>query len=205
LSNFNYIAPVYDRLAGLVFGDAIRDAQRVHLKAFSAARRILIVGGGTGWLLRDVLTTSPGAQVIYLEASYKMIELSRECVNPGDAARVVFLHGKEDLIPDGPHFDGIIANFFLDVFPESELGRVVGRFHRSLMPTGRLLVTDFVSQRRWQRALLKVMYLFFRISAGLRNQQLPRWQSVVRAHDFSGASKHTFLHGFICSELFRKG
>jgi ubiquinone/menaquinone biosynthesis C-methylase UbiE len=76
LNSFDRIAPVYDRLADIVFGTAILDAQRTHLHALNDAREILILGGGTGRLLRDLLGQNAKSRVTYVEASQRMIELA---------------------------------------------------------------------------------------------------------------------------------
>ena len=194
---------MYDRLAGLVYGKAIRNAQHVHLPALKSARKILIIGGGTGWILRDVLSLDPASTIVYVEASSKMLELSRSNVPKGDLHRVVFVEGTEQSLPDQPQFDAVMANFFLDLFSETELNAVVVKLKHTLMPDGKLLCTDFVDDHAWQRVLLFVMYGFFRLTAGLRNRKLPPWREVIGAHGFQRIQSRSFWNGFICSELYR--
>ena len=49
-TNFNYIAPFYDTLCQLVFGQRVKNAQIESLKFIPANSTILIAGGGTGWI-----------------------------------------------------------------------------------------------------------------------------------------------------------
>jgi tRNA (cmo5U34)-methyltransferase len=201
--NFDFIAPVYDRLARLVYGKAIQDAQRVHLLALKPARKILFVGGGTGWLLRDVLALNQAVRIVYLEASAKMLELSRKNIEDADLNRVLFLQGTEVSLSDEPQFDAIIANFYLDLFTPSELSGVVDRLKRTLLAEGKLVCTDFVNHTWWQGTLLAVMYAFFRLTTGLQNRQLADWVDVVEAQGFDRVASRSFWNGFIYSELFR--
>src|SRR6187402_1340927 len=78
MNGFDRLAPVYDKLAGLVFGKAIVDAQLVFLDRVRAGDRILILGGGTGWLLEKLLRKQPVCEVWYVESSSRMIELTRQ-------------------------------------------------------------------------------------------------------------------------------
>ncbi|WP_141765680.1 class I SAM-dependent methyltransferase, partial [Hymenobacter coccineus] len=97
--NFDRIAWCYDALAGLVFGGSLRAAQRAALDGLPAgAPRVLILGGGTGWVLGEVLRRRPGATVLYLEASGPMLarataRLRRE--RPEAAGQVEFRVGTE--------------------------------------------------------------------------------------------------------------
>jgi tRNA (cmo5U34)-methyltransferase len=203
LNNFDYIAPVYDRLASLVYGKAIKDAQRVHLLALKSARNVLIIGGGTGWLLRDVLALDPVVKVVYVEASAKMLELSRRSIQDADLNRVEFLHGTELRLSDEQQFDAIIANFYLDIFPPSELDGVVIRLKRTLLADGKLLCTDFVNHTWWQGILLTVMYGFFSLTTGLHNRQLAPWRDTIESQGFQRVQSRAFWNGFIFSELYR--
>jgi ubiquinone/menaquinone biosynthesis C-methylase UbiE len=203
LNNFDYIAPVYDRLASLVYGKAIKDAQRVHLPSLITARSILIVGGGTGWLLKDVLELNPDSRITYLEASAKMLALSRKGIQDVDAKRVTFIHGTEVILSQSAQFDTIIANFYLDLFTPAELSGVIIRLKHTLLADGQLVCTDFVNHTVWQRMLLGVMYGFFRLTTGLQNQQLAPWRDEVEAQGFQRVQSRSFWNAFIYSELFR--
>lgn len=204
LNAFDRIAPFYDRIAELVFGQTIKDAQRTYLDNVRLASRILIIGGGTGWILRDVLLVNKVAQIVYLEASGRMIDLAQAVITEPDRRRVSFVHGTEELLEYEQPFDAVIANFYLDLFPPGELQSVVDRLRRSVAEGGQLVCTDFVSETPWQRALLKIMYGFFRIAAGLHTKQLGTWQAALVAGGFSEANTRAFWRGFIRSALYLK-
>jgi len=204
LNSFDRIAPVYDRLAGMVFGTAIQDAQRAHLDALSTAREILILGGGTGWLLKDLLQRNLSARITYLEASQRMIDQARKSLMDADRLRVAFVHGTEEWLLEENRFDAVIINFFADMFTAPELVKILQRLDLVLRPGGQLLCTDFVDDVRWQRALLSAMYTFFKVTAGLRNHQLAPWRKLIPDEGFERLRSKTFWKGFICSEVYRK-
>ena len=79
-ANYNKIAPVYDLLSRLVFGGAIVNAQRLLLPGLPRGQyRVLIVGGGTGWILDELGKQRPqGITVDYVEVSEKMISISKK-------------------------------------------------------------------------------------------------------------------------------
>ena len=80
-------------------------------------RVILIVGGGTGWLLQQVLTHCQPNRVVYLEASAKMLALaSRRVINHNVAGSVVFRVGDETCLKPDESFDVIMTPFVLDLF-----------------------------------------------------------------------------------------
>jgi ubiquinone/menaquinone biosynthesis C-methylase UbiE len=53
--NFDFIAPYYDFLSKLIFGKRLRIAQTSLLSKIPRHQRILLVGGGTGWILPELL------------------------------------------------------------------------------------------------------------------------------------------------------
>ncbi|WP_151088926.1 class I SAM-dependent methyltransferase [Hymenobacter baengnokdamensis] len=75
-ADFGPVAGFYDWLAGLVFGGAQRRAQRAALVAGlppGSAPRLLVLGGGSGWVLGEIWRLRPQAQVLYLEVSAAML------------------------------------------------------------------------------------------------------------------------------------
>lgn len=204
LNSFDRIAPVYDRLAHIVFGSAIDNAQRAHLDQLLDAREILIVGGGTGWLLKELLGLNPSATVTYVEASREMIDLTEKRIPETDRHRVVLVHGTHDSLEKSAKFDAIVINFFVDMFSSTELIIIIKQLKTVLHADGLLLCTDFVNDTFWQRAMLRVMYSFFRLTAGLNNQHLADWRKIIRGEGFDPQRAQSYWKGFMWSELYRR-
>src|SRR5579872_6146211 len=118
LNEFDGISTIYDQLSQLVFGENLVESQKTFLKKIPNQSTILILGGGTGWILVELLKAQPNCEVWYIEASQKMISLSKEKTKSDN--RVHFIHGTEDQIPD-VKFDVVITNFYLDLFDDDSI------------------------------------------------------------------------------------
>ncbi|MEJ1239126.1 class I SAM-dependent methyltransferase [Chryseolinea sp. T2] len=204
LNSYESIAGVYDRLARMVYGSAIRKSQLVHLKELKQSNEILILGGGTGWFLEELLKVNSSATVLYLEASEKMIAMAKKKISDADSRRVSFVHGTEKAVFQIDHFDAVVINFFADMFPSDELYQVIGRLRDVLKPGGRLLCTDFVNDTAWQAMLLRVMYIFFGMATGLTTKRLAPWRSIIAELGFKRLCSSAFWGSFIFSELYKK-
>ncbi|MBF9140690.1 class I SAM-dependent methyltransferase [Hymenobacter properus] len=182
-TGFDRVAWCYDVLASLVFGPAQRRAQLAALAGLpdGAAPHVLILGGGTGWVLLEVLRRRPHATVLYLEASPKMLararaRLAREC--PQAAGQVEFRHGTEAALRPQEQFDAIVTFFVLDCIASPELPGALDALRRAQRSGAPWLVADFRPARRgWRRWLLAAMYWFFRLTTGLRANSLPDLQA----------------------------
>jgi len=196
LNGFNKIAFIYDRLAGIVFGESIKNSQRYFIDRIPAEAKILILGGGTGWLLAEILMARPAREIWYVEASSKMIEKSKGKIPAG--SNVYFIHGTENNIPPDILFDVVITNFYVDLFTDKTLPVVVTKIISTLHEKSFLLVTDFVDGGKWwHKAMLKIMYTFFRFTSGIQGNKLPNWNDVFQQHHLKKQASKLFYSGFI--------
>ena len=79
LNNYDPIARYYDALSRLVFHKAQVIAQIHQLAFLRAPTKLLIVGGGTGWILDEISKIHPENLVItYVEISAEMISLAKK-------------------------------------------------------------------------------------------------------------------------------
>ncbi len=196
LNGFDRIAFLYDLLAKLVFGSNIINSQKHFLSKIQDCSKVLILGGGTGWLLTELLKQRPGCEVWYIEASEKMIALSQKKIK--GRGSVHFIHGTENDIPPLIKYDAVISNFYLDLFTNRQLENVVYKIISSLNHDSPWIVTDFVDTNKWwQKLLLKLMYLFFRITCNIGSQQLPQWNKVILGKGIKKTESRLFYSGFI--------
>src|SRR5690606_1821841 len=110
-------------LKRVVFGSSIDASGLCFLDALPETGNILILGGGSGTMLSPLLRMRPRISVYYVEASSQMLGRARANIVAGDAARVAFIHGTEEAIPKGVVFDGVVTQFFLDLFTNIELAK----------------------------------------------------------------------------------
>lgn len=209
LVGYDRVAWCYDALAGLVFGPALRNAQRAALAGLPAgAPHVLVLGGGTGWVLTEVLRRRPAATVLYLEASPRMLarsraRLAREC--PAATTQVDFHHGTQAALLPGESFDAVITFFVLDCIAPVEIPGALARLRAALRPGAPWLLADFRPARRgWRRALLAAMYWFFRLTTGLRAQELTRLRPALARVGMRPGQYQFFFAGAIEGVVFHE-
>jgi tRNA (cmo5U34)-methyltransferase len=202
LNDFNRIAFIYDFLAKLVFGKAIKDSQKYFLNRISDYSKVLILGGGSGWLVADLLKVKPNCEVWYIDASEKMISLSKSKIEY--EPMVYFIHGTEQDIPLSIKYNVVITNFYLDLFTDHQLENVVAKIQSSMVLAARWIITDFVDCNKWwQKTMLKAMYWFFRITCNIESKKLPEWNRFVEKAGLKKIESKAFYSGFIETALYR--
>ena len=203
--NYDTIAFFYDRLARLVYGKTLVNAQRYLLSAVPARAHILIAGGGTGWILEELAKThESGLTIDYIDASGKMIALA-EKRNIGNN-KVTFITSQiEDvqLSPEG--YDVVITPFLFDNFTDSTLEKVFPVIDRQLKKDGAWLFCDFADTKiLWQKAVLQVMYAFFRLSCGIEASHLPDTAGLFSWHGYKVCGQKTFMKEFIVARIYKR-
>ncbi|QDK80378.1 class I SAM-dependent methyltransferase [Spirosoma sp. KCTC 42546] len=203
--NFNWIAPVYDALAFIVFGHKLQQAQAVFLNRIPTGASVLIVGGGTGWLLEQVLRRCQSKRIVYLETSTQMVaRASRRMVQKALVGSVEFRVGDESSLKPDERFDVILTPFVLDLFSAQTLQTTIIPQLRTVLKSGGLwLATDFVKPpSNWQKALLWVMIRFFRLTAGIQAQHLADWQKLLSEAGLRCEKRQTEVGGMVSAEVW---
>lgn len=205
LNGFNRIAPYYDRLTRLVFGKAILNSQLEFLSSVRPDSTVLILGGGTGAMLPLLLRRIPSGRILYIEASSEMLKLAERNVPAEFTTKIRFVHGTHHSLPDGMQFDVIITNFFLDLFPDDEVGTICQELSSRLRQQGLWMISDFVKGNKWWHGMmLWTMYRFFRLTSGITGSRLSSWDQRLRAVGLRATDSKSFFHGFIKSGLYTK-
>jgi len=203
-SNYNNAAWFYDGLAKLVYGKALIKAQVYLLQFIRPNANILIVGGGTGWILEKLTSIYPaGLSITYVEISEKMTALSRKR-NAGNN-RVAFINNSIENIDLPADFDVVITPFLFDNFTEETLQTVFYRISSLLKGDGFWLNTDFqLTGKWWQSLLLKSMFLFFKIWCNIEASRLPEIDRTFEQTGYKAIAEKTFLGDFIVSRVYGK-
>ncbi|WP_162303657.1 class I SAM-dependent methyltransferase [Hymenobacter sediminis] len=208
-SGFDFVASFYDPLARLVYGRSLQRAQQAALATGLPAEegRVLIIGGGTGWVLGEVLRRQPGARVLYLEASPQMLHHSQAWLSrhlPQHTGQVEFRLGTEADLRANEQFEAVVTFFFLDLFEPHRLRLLVRRLHAALAPGGVWLLADFaVPQRWWHALLLRLMYWFFGLTTGIGARQRPPIEPELMRQGLSAAPVGRFFGGMIKASVWR--
>ncbi len=203
LNGFDKIAFIYDFLERLIFGKSIIESQKYFLNKIPDQSSVLILGGGSGWLLAELLKIKPNCEVFYIEASSKMIALSKKKIH--DKQLVHFIHGSEEDIPASVQFDVVITNFYFDMFTDCSLVGVLNKIRSSLRIESLWIATDFVNGKKWwQEMMLTTMYWFFRTTCNIESQQLPEWNKIVGKTGVVKIGSKFFYKDFIEIALYQR-
>jgi len=192
-SNFNFIAPFYDLLARIFFGRSLQITQQFHLSKIGSEDKVLILGGGTGQVLRWL----PDCDVTYLELSTAMIARAKKRGQAQFIQADFLTHSLDQ------KFDWIVCPFFLDCFDVENLNKVLLKIHSHLNNSGQLMVTDFQNNGRWVfRTKLATMLLFFRMAASLKTKELLRIDQCIKERGFKRTESQLFSRGSVFSSIF---
>ncbi len=205
-NNYDAIANFYDTLSRIVFQKSIVHAQIFLLKHITANSRILIVGGGTGWVLEELSKIyAERIEITYVEKSEKMIALSKQ--KNLQRNNVEFVNEGIEEFSTEKKFDVVFTAFLFDNFQPAKIEFVFAKLNQLLKPGGLWLYADFTKDKTssewWQKILLKAMYLFFKVTCNIETQTL-----VDMTPYFSGShnivSAKRFYSNFIKAVVYRK-
>jgi ubiquinone/menaquinone biosynthesis C-methylase UbiE len=203
-ANYNNSAWFYDRLSRVVYGKALVNAQVYLLKHVPANSNILIVGGGTGWILEELSQIHPsGLNITYVEIAAHMTALSQKR-NTG-SNNVTFINDAIENVVLPAGFDVVITPFLFDNFTEQTFKKVFGHIAQLLKADGLWLNTDFqLTGKWWQGVLLKSMFLFFKVICGIEASKLPAIAPCFDEGGYKVVDRKTFFGDFIVSEAYKK-
>lgn len=206
-NNYDRIAANYDRLSRLIFGKSIVRAQQSLLPLITPPARVLIVGGGTGWILEEMARVFPsGLTIDYVEISSNMLDLARKRDFKNN--QVTFVHaGIEDYTAPAA-YKVVITPFLFDNFGRERAQVVFKKLNNMLENGGLWLFTDFHIDkglnRFWQKTLLRSMYIFFKNISHVEADQLPDMQALFKAYNFRIISETFHFGRFIHSVAYGK-
>jgi ubiquinone/menaquinone biosynthesis C-methylase UbiE len=203
MNDFNFVAPVYDRLARIVFGNRLREIQLIWLDLIPKDANVLIMGGGTGWILDEINKIKPQVHIDYVEASAKMVELSGN--RPIDMSDINLIYGNEANIPRNRVYDVIITNFFLDVFEIARLNSVLKKLNLVLSGNGILICSDFqMTKQLRHRFLIWLMHRFFGLVSGMESKHLKDLPKHIQESGFLLKEQATAYNGLLFSNVYVK-
>jgi ubiquinone/menaquinone biosynthesis C-methylase UbiE len=203
-SNYDNSASFYDGLSRAVFGTALVNAQAYFLPQIPVGAAVLIVGGGTGWILEEIAKVHlTGLNIVYVEISSKMMSLSRKR-NIG-ANQVEFINRAIEEVEYPEHFDVIITPFLFDNYKQEDLPATLRHIHQMLKPDGIWLNTDFqLTGKWWQFAMLKSMLLFFKVLCGVQSWRLPDVGKEFERLGYTLIEIKLFFKDFVGTRIYKK-
>lgn len=201
--DFNFIAPFYDDLAFIVYGRKLIDARMSFIHRIPAKGRVLLMGGGTGKILNQVLKQVPGITIDFVEPAEKMIHLAQRNLESGFKSQVNFICGDHHSIPHENEYDVATSFFVIDCFRQEKALEFVKAITLPLKGNGLLLFSDFFYTGKFRhRALIWFMYRFFKLTAGVETQKLPDYDRIFETLGLQKTEEKVFLSGLIRSGVF---
>jgi len=203
-ANYNNSAWFYDRLSRLVYGRALVNSQVYLLNFVPTNSKVLIVGGGTGWILDELTKIHPaGLNITYVEISANMTALSQK--RQTGQNQVTFINDAVENVKLPNGFDVVITPFLFDNFLDETVDIVFNHLHNLLKPGGLWLNADFqLTGRWWQNILLKSMFIFFRLLCGIEASKLPAIEKRFNTTGYDVIEDKTFFGDFIVARVYRK-
>ena len=206
-NNFDSVAWFYDFLSSIVFGNKLRQSQIILFTNIKDNDRVLILGGGTGWVISELLKVKKVKQIDFIESSEKMLAKAKSLPPLHNDVVINYIHGNEQSIHETEQYDIILAGYFFDIFQQQRLESIILKLRKALKAEGKLLVSDFhldSSSLLKHKALVKIMYLFFNITCRLEINELIDFRNILEHYDFKLQESFSFEKGLILSEVYRK-
>ncbi len=209
---FDVVAPFYDKLAFLFFGNTLKKAQTTFLSCIPKQANVLIIGGGTGWIATKVMEVANPQSICYLEVSAKMLTLAQAHWHkyfPHKSSHISFICQSENYLLDRElYFDVIITPFVLDIYKGEELEHMCQLLYTKLVKDGYWLFTDFhlagFPQNIWAYPLIRSMYIFFQLTCGIRPSTLPDFEGTFNLIGLTCEEKRLYYVKCVQAVLLRK-
>jgi SAM-dependent methyltransferase len=207
LNNYDRIAAFYDRLSRLVYFNAQTNAQIDQLKYILPGSNILIVGGGTGWILDELCKLhATGLTITYIEVSYKMLALAKKRNIKNN--NVKFIHDAIENLKNLSEFNVIQTAFLFDNFSGQRAVQVFDLVNKHLVANGLWLFSDFQYDeeqgKNWKWLLLKLMYVFFKLVSHVEASKLVNMDASFEKRNFTKIQFRTYYRGFIKGVVYKK-
>ena len=203
--NYDNIAFIYDRLAGLVFGNALVQAEEFLAAAVPPLSQIVIAGGGTGRLLENICRKhSSGLTITYIDISANMLARARQRFMGTNT--VYFVQADIKYVQLPAMADVVITSFFMDNFSNPTTSLVFNKLQTLLKAGSIWLFADFSMTEKpplWQKALLKIMYTFFKLTCNIEAICLPDIPLLFAENNFEPVCRQTFFNSFVTAAVYK--
>ncbi len=158
-----------------------------------------MLGDGDGRFLARLVRQ--GGEIDYVDLSARMLALAR---SRAGSERVTYHHADARTAPLRPgEYDLIVSHFFFDCFEERDARALIERVARAAQPQAQWLVSEF-RQPAWAGLFLRGLYLFFRVTTGLKTKRLIDHRPLLAERRFHLVREETSRFGLLASELWTR-
>ena len=194
--HYSFLAPFYNRLSKLVFGDQLMLAKTCFAKNLPE-KRILIIGGGDGLDYQKLQKQLAGE---YWEISKAMLTKAKSNLPESKLIfHLDFYHAEK-----GKVFDEVWLQFVLDTMGDEEIVSLLKEIRKSLTSEGVIYLADFfVTQTSYHRILNRIMITFFRIVTKHKRANLPDYEEFLGTEKYKKISEKKFLKGWVKAQIWK--
>jgi ubiquinone/menaquinone biosynthesis C-methylase UbiE len=200
--NCDLIAPHYWWIERLGMGRTLERRRHWFLPELKNLQRALVLGDGDGRFLLNMLRCNEVVRADYVDISRRMLELARSRAGGerveytrADALTVEFSRNEYDLIA---------THFFFDCFSPEELEVLIARVADAAKPSARWLVSEFRTPTAPARLFVQALYLFFRLTTGLKIRRLADHRPILQSHGFRLINASQSRGALVVSELWER-
>jgi ubiquinone/menaquinone biosynthesis C-methylase UbiE len=207
LNNYDRTAFFYDQLSRAIFFRSQVNAQISQLHYVPAGSKVLIVGGGTGWVLEELAKIhKEGLEITYVEISGKMLAKAKKRFAGNN--KMTFFHGGIEDFSTTEEFDIVQTAFLFDNFSAMRIKQVFERLDGLLNSGGLWLFSDFNYNKEksalWQAIVLRLMYFLFRMLSNVEAKELTDMSPYFNGKGYSKLLQKHYYRNFIHSIIFKK-
>ena len=212
--NCDFIAPWYEPVEHLCFGQALQRRRTAYLEKLGDSRRAISFGEGDGRFTAALLRSNPHLEVIAVDASRRMQQIAaRRVAMMGESfrERAEFHCAEIDTFdPGSAKYDLIATHFFFDCFSTDATREVIQRIAGWAAPRAQWVVSEFHQPpgrlgRFWTGAIIRGLYAAFRVTTGLRVVRLPNYHAALVSAGFKLRRQEFACGGLLISELWERG
>jgi tRNA (cmo5U34)-methyltransferase len=207
---FDKLSPYYSFLSELVFGRQLIKAQ-TSILPLPSEKRILIAGPGNGTLLKELLLKSSAEEIVCVDISAKMLENCEKQIQNmplKSMCSIQYVHSPIQHFFDVKKFDLIYFPFVLDCLEEDDIKLTLEQAKEMLGNNGRIILSEFqipkgFLKRIYAKALLKILYLFFRKATHIRVDHLPHFENLFSRLGFIHAERKEFYAQLLFTQGYK--
>lgn len=207
---FDLLSGFYDLMLWSTSGNAILKSQTALLSCLPEIKTVLILGGGTGSFLVELLNRKNIESVTYADISAGMIKKTQNKIQkriPEQLSKVKFICGEIDSIHHEENFDLVITNYFLDQFETEELGLLLDKIAGHLIHSGYWYVADFSFSQKpsfIKKIIHQILYLFFRTICNITAKNVPDLKTEMKEIKLKLKAERYFLKGLLWCGVYSK-
>lgn len=204
-NNYDPIANNYDWLSRIFFQRKLILSQTCVLPQIPVNSSILIVGGGSGWILEEIAKIQPaGLSITYVEISKKMIRKAQE--RDVRQNEVLFVNEAIEDFTAHELFDVVFTAYLFDNFGAQRVEMVFNKLNGLLKEDGKWLFVDFhIDETKspwWQKWWMKTMLFFFGIICDIEARQPLPTEALFTKKGFIEFYQYTHMQNFLKSIVY---